>query len=171
MPAETRLGTIEKMGDHIDVRFERRYDRPIETVWKALTEPARMADWLGLSFVEPRVGGRYETMLDGLKPMLGRVRIWQPPVLLEYEWHSDHAPDAVARWELSPEGRATRLVLRHSGMPFVNANLMMPGWHIYLDHLGHSLSGTLPGDFFSAWREQQDRYAEAHGLGHLTREP
>ena len=169
--ANDRLGTIERRNDHIDIRFERLYRRPVQSVWKALTEPERLADWMGQSYVEPFVGSRYETMLDGLKPMRGRVRIWEPPSLLEYDWRSDHAPAAVARWELSPAETGTRIVFRHQGIPYANANLMAPGWHVYLDHLGHSLSGTPPGDFFSAWREQQDRYAEAHGLGHLTREP
>ena len=43
------LGTYERNGDHIDVRFERHYPRPPETVWKALTDPARLADWMGRS--------------------------------------------------------------------------------------------------------------------------
>ena len=54
--ATDRLGTFERLGDYIDVRFERDYRRPIESVWKALTEPARLSDWMGHSYVEPFVG-------------------------------------------------------------------------------------------------------------------
>lgn len=169
--ATDRLGTFERRGNVIDVRFERHYRRPVESVWKALTVPERLADWMGQSYVEPYVGGRYETMLDGLKPMRGRVRIWQPPALLEYDWRSDHAPSSIARWELSPAVSGTRVIFTQQGMPYANSNLMLPGWHVYLEHLGATLEGTTPGDFTSAWREQQDIYARYHGLEALTREP
>jgi uncharacterized protein YndB with AHSA1/START domain len=169
--ATDRLGTLARRGEHIDVRFERLYRRPVESVWKALTEPARLADWMGQSYVEPHVGGRYETMLDGLKPMRGRVRIWEPPTLLEYDWHSDHAPGSVARWELSAIDNGTRVIFEHRGIPYANSNLMMPGWHVYLDHLGIILSGAPAGNFEQAWRAQQDIYAIHRGLQALTREP
>ena len=166
-----RLGTIERRGDDIDVRFERVYRRPVGSVWKALTEPERLTDWMGQSFVEPFVGGRYETMLDGPKPMRGIVRVWEPTSLLEYDWHSDHAPHSVARWELSAVDGGTRLVFRHLGMPYAYSNLMMPGWHVYLNHLGSVLNEAPPGDFNTAWRSLQDAYAQQHGLEALTREP
>lgn len=169
--ATDRLGTFERRGAQIDVRFERRYRRPLESVWKALTEPERLSDWMGQSYVEPFVGGRYETMLDGLKPMRGRVRIWQPPTLLEYDFRNDHAPASVARWELSPAGDGTLVIFKHSGMPYANSNLMLPGWHTYLIHLGAVLAGTPQGDFNDAWRKLQDVYASQYGLGDLTREP
>jgi len=169
--ATDRLGTFERQGEHIDVLFERHYPRPIESVWRALTEPARLADWVGESYVEPRVGGRYEIMLDGIKPMRGRVRIWEPPSLLEYDWRSDHAPQSIARWELSATSAGTRVLFRHRGMPFATSNLMLPGWHVYLNHLGAALEGTEPVAFEPAWRELQNIYALAYGLGELTREP
>jgi uncharacterized protein YndB with AHSA1/START domain len=169
--ATDRLGTFEREGDHITARFERVYRRPVETVWKALTEPARLADWMGESYVEPFVGGRYETMLDGLKPMRGRVRIWNPPTLLEYDFRNDHAPDSVARWELSAIDAATRVIFTHRGMPYANSNLMLPGWHTFLDHLRTSLEDVPAEDFDTAWRKLQDVYADRYGLGDLTREP
>jgi uncharacterized protein YndB with AHSA1/START domain len=171
MDATDRLGTFERKGDRIDVRFERLYRRPVESVWKALTEPGRLADWMGKSYVEPRVGGRYETMLDGLKPMRGRVRIWEPPTLLEYDFRNDHAPDSVARWELSATDGGTRVVFEHRGMPYANSNLMLPGWHVFLQHLGATLEGTPPGDFDAAWRRLQDVYATHYSLERLNREP
>ena len=169
--ATERLGTIERRDDHIDIRFERLYSRPVESVWKALTDPARLADWMGVSVVEPFVGGRYETMLDGIKPMRGHVRIWEPPSLLEYDWRSDHAPQSIARWELSPADTGTRVIFQHRGIPYANANLMSPGWHVYLDHLGVLLDGAPPGDFEQEWRRMQGIYATRYGLEALTREP
>lgn len=169
--ATDRLGTFERHGDHVDARFERTYRRPIESVWKALTDSARLSDWMGQSYVEPFVGGRYETMLDGIKPMRGRVRIWEPPSLLEYDFRNGHAPESVARWELTPAEGGTRVVFSHFGMPYANANLMLPGWHVFLDHLGSALDGAPPGEFDPPWRRLQDVYASHYGLEALTREP
>lgn len=64
MASSEALGTFEPRGDHIDVRFERHYPRPVETVWRAITDPARLADWMGVSQVEPHVGGRIVLMAD-----------------------------------------------------------------------------------------------------------
>ena len=114
---------------------------------------------------------RDETMLDGIKPMRGTVRAWEPPTLLEYDFRNGHAPESVARWELSPADSGTRVIFRHSGMPYANANLMMPGWHVFLDHLGAVLDGAPPGDFDTPWRKLQDVYASRYGLEALTREP
>ena len=97
------LGTYERHGDHIDVRFERHYPRPPEKVWRALTDPERLADWMGASRVEPYVGGKFETMLDGLRPMKGRVLVWDPPKALELQWSNGHAPDSTVRYELTSE--------------------------------------------------------------------
>ena len=165
------LGTYVRDGDHIDVRFERRYPRPVETVWKALTEPDRLADWMGRSIVEPFEGGRYETMLDGLKPMHGRIRVWEPPRTLELHWSNEHAPDATVRYELTPDEGGTRLVFTHRHMPHTTCALMLPGWHVFLVRLGQALDGTRPPDFETPWRQMQAVYVEHYRLEGLQLDP
>jgi uncharacterized protein YndB with AHSA1/START domain len=165
------LGTYRRDGDHIDVRFERRYPRPVETVWKALTDPERLADWMGKSVVEPRVGGRFETMLEGLKPMRGRVLVWDAPTTLELQWSNGHAPDSTVRYELTPEGGGTRLTFTHRHMPFAASALMMPGWHVYFERLGSALEDRTPPDMPSRWRAVQAIYIDHYGLGDLQRDP
>ena len=165
------LGLIERADDRVDVRFERHYPRPVETVWSALTEPARLADWMGASYVEPHAGGRYETMLDGLKPSSGHVLIWQPPRILEIAWSNGHAPDGIVRYDLTPEPAGTHLVFTHRGIPYRHAALMLPGWHVYLSHLSHVLAGTGPPDWEATWRQMQTIYVEHYGLHGLTLEP
>lgn len=165
------LGTYTRHGDHVDVRFERRYPRPVETVWKALTEPERLADWMGVSHVEPRLGGRYETMLDGIKPMHGRITVWDPPRTLELHWANDHAPDSTVRYELTPEKDGTRLIFTHRHLPFATSALMLPGWHVYFERLGTALSAATPPDMLARWRETQVAYIEHYGLGDLQRDP
>jgi uncharacterized protein YndB with AHSA1/START domain len=170
MGSRAQLGTFERRGDHIDVRFERRYPRPVETVWSALTEPERLADWMGASHVEPFEGGRFEMMLDGPHPMTGHVRIWDPPNVLELGWSNTHAPDSIVRYELQRDGDGTLLVLTHWGMPYRNSALMLPGWHDFLARLGSLLDGAVPRDEPS-FRTMQAAYIDHYRLTGVALEP
>src|SRR5216683_2246105 len=95
--ATSDLGTYEHHGETADLRYVRRYDRPPETVWAALTRPERLADWMGKAVVEPRLGGRYELFVDRKRPMTGRISLWQPPRLLEFSWDTGDGPASTVR--------------------------------------------------------------------------
>ena len=165
------LGTYERHGDHIDVRFERHYPRAPEKVWRALTDPERLADWMGVSYVEPHVGGRFETMLDGIKPMRGEVLIWDPPKTLELHWSNAHAPDATVRYELMPEADGTKLIFTHRHMPYATCALMLPGWHTFFARLARALEDEAPPDFEPRWRQMQAVYVEHYGLEGFQLDP
>ena len=158
------LGAFKRRDDHIDVRFERRYPRPVETVWSALTDPARLADWMGVSHVEPRVGGRFDLMVDGPHPMTGRVLVWEPPQVLEFTWSNADAPDSTVRYELTRDGDGTRLIFTHKGMPYASSALMLPGWHVYLARLGSLLDEAPPTQSKPSWREMQAIYVDRYKL-------
>jgi uncharacterized protein YndB with AHSA1/START domain len=164
MSATEALGVFKRRDDHIDVRFERQYPRPVETVWSALTDPARLADWMGISHIEPRVGGRFDLMIEGGHPMTGRVLVWEPPQILEFTWSNTHAPDSVVRYELAPEGDGTLLIFTHKGMPYENSALMLPGWHAYFARLGSLLDGAVPPRAKPGWREMQAIYVDHYKL-------
>ncbi len=53
------MGAVRRVGDRYELRLVREIARPIEKVWAALTIPERIADCLGESVIELRVGGRY----------------------------------------------------------------------------------------------------------------
>ena len=125
MQDRSDLGTYVRNGSAAGLKYERRYDRPVETVWKALTEPARLADWMGAARVEPYVGGRYELFIDSPRPMRGRVVTWQPPELLEYSWDSAGAPPSLVRCELVPDGAGTRLIFMHRAFRFAASCLSL----------------------------------------------
>ena len=85
------LGIFERRGEDLDLRFERIYPRPPETVWSALTGPKRLRDWMGASRVEPRVGGRIDLMIgaadDRVDPYLGSAEDLR--VQLEQRRHAE----------------------------------------------------------------------------------
>ncbi len=112
------------------LRLERRYDRPVETVWKALTEPARLADWMGPARVDPYVGGRYELFVNDPDPMLGKVITWQPPELLEFSCNGHGARQSLVRCELVREGAGTRLIFMHRAIRFATSCLTLGVWRM-----------------------------------------
>src|ERR1700722_14160072 len=165
------LGTIDRHGDTADIRYERRYPRPIETVWAALTEPARLADWLDQAYVEPHVGGRYELFIQRKRPMTGRILTWQPPTLLEFTWDTGDAPASVVRCELTRDGDGTRLVFAHKGIGFGWIGLALPGWHVHLERLDLLLAGTLQPMSMPRWRELQGVYLDHYKLVGVLLDP
>ena len=93
------LGTYTEGPDgKVELRYERLYPRPIDTVWAALITPERLADWLGAVDLEPRVGGRFNCFVnrDEEAQTRGEVLAWEPPRLLEFSWRTPESPDG--RW-------------------------------------------------------------------------
>jgi len=166
-----QLGTFDRHDDTADLRYERRYPRPIETVWAALTEPARLADWLGEALVEPYVGGRYELFIDRKRPVNGRVLAWQKPTLLEFTWDTGDAPASVVRCELTPDGDGTRSVFLHKGVGFVWIGLVLPGWHVHLERLDSLLAGAVEPMSMPHWREMQTIYIDRYKLDWVMLDP
>lgn len=169
------LGTFERRGEQTTLRYERRYPRPIETVWAALTTPERLADWLGPATVEPFVGGRFQLFTDRADNarMEGRVLTWDPPRLLEYTWKMHGEPEAKVRCELAPDGpNATRLTFTHGEMAFPWTGLVLPGWHAHFERLAKLLdTGEAQPLSMARWRELQTIYVGHYGLAGAMLDP
>jgi uncharacterized protein YndB with AHSA1/START domain len=169
-------GTYERQGDQTTLRYERRYPRPIHTVWAALTTPERLADWLGAAIVEPFVGGRFELFVDrpnASARMIGRVLRWDAPERLEFAWKVGDEPETIVRCELAQDGpNATHLVFTHGAMAFKWVGLVLPGWHSLFDRLARMLAtgGPVP-DNPERWRELQGIYIERYRLKDVLIEP
>ena len=155
----SRTGTIIRDGETATIRFERRLPYPIEAVWTALTDPAQRGRWLGPTTIDPRLGGRIETVAEGPpvppqhRSIAGRILAWDPPRLFEHEWHQSIIGETVVRYELQADGDGTLLRFSHSGLRPRDAEGFIPGTHAYLDRL-QALLGSTP---LPVWT---DRYAE-----------
>ncbi len=161
MPPSSANGTLLVDGDHASFRFVRRLAHPVDVVWAALTDPDERAEWFGPSVVEAREGGIVETdprdppVPAAAKHMRGRILVWQPPHVLEHEWHQPIVEDSVVRYELEADGDETVLTFTHSGLSARNARGFIPGTHAFLDMLAAYLDGTpLP-----RWQERFDEVA------------
>jgi uncharacterized protein YndB with AHSA1/START domain len=128
----------EKDGRSV-LRMERWLKHPPEKVWKAMTEPDRLADWFpGKVELDLRAGGALSFELDDDTDK-GTITDLDPPRLIAYTWGTDHL-----RWELHPDGEGTRLVLMHTFDDRAGAASFGAGWHTCIVALELALDGR-PG--------------------------
>jgi uncharacterized protein YndB with AHSA1/START domain len=125
------------------VDLERRLDAPVDDVWLALTDTEQLSGWLGRGRLEPRVGGAVDlvTAGPGGGRVVGVVRRYDPPSLLELTWRFEAEPETLLRLELEPDGSATVLRLTHSGLPGDLRDDYRRGWGKYLDALSDEFRG------------------------------
>jgi uncharacterized protein YndB with AHSA1/START domain len=154
-----RDGEVLVDGDRAVLRFERRLPYPVETVWAAITEPAQRDRWMGPTSIDPRAGGRIETVAVGpplppdRKRMTGRILVWDPPHVFEHEWHQPIVEPGVVRYELRPDGDGTVLRFTHSGLGLPNADGFRPGTQAFLDRLAAHLGGLPLPNWATRYRE------------------
>jgi uncharacterized protein YndB with AHSA1/START domain len=138
-------GQLRAEGDRCGVRFERRYDATPDELWSALTEPDRLGRWLAdVAELELRVGGRFLLRWresDGTQETDGTILALEPGRMIELNWTYPGEPDSVARFELTPDGDGTILVLDHRGLPPGSIAGYGAGWHSHLDSLDAHLAG------------------------------
>ena len=131
------------------VRFERRLDAPIESVWAHLTVPSLRAKWFAAGEVDLRPGGAiiltFEhsklTQVDDEAPpenyegyrFEGRVLQVDEPRLLVHSWTEEDGSETEVTYELEPFGEQTLLVLTHRRI-FDMAMMrdVAAGWHAHL---------------------------------------
>ena len=135
-----------KLTPENELVFVRELRHPPETVWAALTEPDRLAEWA--PFLADRgLGSPGDAVLSAVDgdqsyPAPARVLRADRPHLLEYTWGDD-----LLRWELTANGDGTTLTLRHRvGGPDLAA-MTAAGWHICLDVAAHLLDDDPVGPF------------------------
>ncbi len=130
---------------NLDLVFEELLPHPIEAVWRALTEPAAISEWLmATTGFEARVGARFRMKTQRLSPdgwVRAEVLELDPPRRMVWAWSPDDisAPTTVT-FELTPHGDGTRLRLSHEGeIDPVIGGLLGDGWPGRLELLRRSL--------------------------------
>lgn len=118
-----------------DLRFESVYPYSPERVWRALTDPVELGQWLMPNDFEPRLGHKFQFKT---KPVPGfdgivncEVTELDVPRRLAYKWAGGQI-DSLVSFTLEPAGDGTRLVLEHKGFSGVGAvmvsSLLGKGW-------------------------------------------
>jgi len=123
------------------VILERDLPHPPEKVWRALTQPHLIEEWLMKNAFTPTVGHRFELQADWGKVECEVLSV-EPNTSVSYTWGDDHLRSVVT-WSLSPIALGTRLRLEQTGFRkdqpryFQGAQM---GWPRFLDALEALLS-------------------------------
>lgn len=163
----TPTGTISITQDGTTIAFERRLAHPIDRVWAALTDPEERAQWFGRTTIDPREGGRVETVAEGppasetMRTLSGRILVWDPPHVLEHEWQQTTIGFSTVRYELRADGAGTVLRLTHNLTSDAGALGYIPGEHAYLDRLQAHLEGAPMPDWVERYEEVRHLYPTA----------
>ncbi|WP_293451381.1 SRPBCC family protein [Phenylobacterium sp.] len=141
-PADPALGDVRRTGDTFEVVFHRRYARPIEKVWAALTVPERIADWFCEVEMEAlRVGAPIRLYFREVDHRVaGQITACDPPRLFAWTWPQDGRPSEV-RFELTPDGDGCRLTLTQGGLTPKDGAGVAAGWHAHLAGVERAADG------------------------------
>jgi uncharacterized protein YndB with AHSA1/START domain len=122
------------------LRFERRFDHPVERVWKAITDPDEMRHWF---------------------PGELRVTESEEPRLLVGSWYEDEL-----RFALRPDGDGCVLVFTHSFEEGAKAARDAAGWDRCFARFEALLAGEPMSEpqSLEEWPERHERYAKRFGV-------
>lgn len=141
MKSKRKKGTrgLLRLSQHggYSVEFKRTFHKPIDEVWKTITDPSRLVDWYAEAKVDARKGGKIELRFANSGATAhGIVTNFDPPNVFEHMWvtgeqsrPSQPMPEALAagggtcgdlslaasviRFALSDEGDSTTLSVSH----------------------------------------------------------
>src|ERR1019366_10465926 len=139
--------------DRYTMEFVRHYPHPIERVWRAVTEPGELAQWLiPPSVWELKSGGAYPFHDDAFSGVIEAV---DPPRFIRFNFADPTEAGSYFQFELSTEAGGTRLrYLQHAApgtarpwqpphawdTPWGGGNL--GGWHSAFEELADLLDGV-----------------------------
>lgn len=159
--ATSPTGRVVRAGEAMRLEFVRRYDDAIDDVWSALTEPERVARWLGDWTGNPASGTVQLRMTaeDASTPEEVVIVTCEPPMLLVVDMPG---PDGAWRISVALEGETgggtTLRFVQQLAEPY-DAGSIGPGWQYYLDRLGAVISGSpVPTDFDRYYPALQGAY-------------
>ena len=125
----------------LSVVVEREIAFPPEKIWRALTQPHLIEEWLMKSDFKPAVDHRFSFRADW-GAVDCQVMAIEPNKTLSYTWAA-HGLDSVVTWTLMPAGTGTLLRMEQSGFrpdqkqAFHGARF---GWQKFLASLEQTLA-------------------------------
>jgi uncharacterized protein YndB with AHSA1/START domain len=95
------------------VIIEREMPHPPEKIWRALTQPHLIAEWLMKGDFKPVMDHRFKFTADW-GAVDCQVMAIEPNKTLSYTWAA-YGLESVVTWTLTPTGKGTHLRMEQSG--------------------------------------------------------
>ena len=161
--ADTRiLGSLRSADGRGIVRMEDRFDTDIDDLWSALTDPRRLARWMGEVEGDLRLGGEFRARFfaSGWEGT-GRVEACEPPRRLLLLTKQPGQPDEhLIEATLTADDDQTILVWEERGMPLDQLAAYAAGIQVHVEDLAAHLAGRERCDADARWDELQPAYEE-----------
>ena len=144
------------------VRMEDRFDTDIDDLWSALTDPRRLARWLGDVEGDLRLGGEFRARFfaSGWEGT-GRVEACDPPRhLLVLTQEPDQPDEHAIEVTLAADGGQTILVWEERGLPLDHLAAYGAGIQVHVEDLAAYIAGRGRGDAEARWGELLPAYQD-----------
>ncbi|MCW5709654.1 SRPBCC domain-containing protein [Shinella sp.] len=128
------------MTEALSVVMERHIPHPPEKIWRALTQPHLIAEWLMETDFAASVGHRFDCRAEWGSVNCEVLEV-EPHRSLSYTW-GDSRLKSIVTWTLTPVGAGTTLRMEQTGFKpdqpryFQGAQA---GWPRFLDNLDRVL--------------------------------
>jgi uncharacterized protein YndB with AHSA1/START domain len=160
------LGSLRSADGKGVVRIEDRFETDIDDLWSALTDPGRLALWLGEVEGDLRLGGEFRArfLASGWEGT-GRVEACEPPhrllVLTRDADEPNESNDHAIEVTLTADGHQTLLVWEERGMPVDQLAAYGAGTQIHVEDLAAHIAGHERSDDAEArWAALLPRYQD-----------
>jgi len=137
------LGSLRSADGKGIVRMEDRFGTDIDDLWSAVTDPLRLARWIGEVEGKLRLGGEFRARFfaSGWEGT-GRVEACEPPQrLLVRTWDADQPDGHVIEATLTADADETILVIEERGMPLAQLAAYGAGIQVHVEDLAAHLAG------------------------------
>lgn len=161
-PGNSRiLGSLRSENGTGVVRLEDRFDTDVDDLWSALTDPDRLARWLGEVEGDLRLGGDFRAryFASGWEGT-GHVDVCEPPRRLLISTKATDEPDGVVEVTLTADGGQTVLVIEDRGVPVDQIAAYGAGDQIHVEDLAAHLAGGERCDARARWQELHAAYQQ-----------
>lgn len=155
------LGTLRAAEGNGIVRLEDRFATDIDDLWSALTDPRRLARWLGEVDGDLRPGGEFRAryFASGWEGIC-RVEVCEPPQRLLLLTRSEGEPDGVIEATLTADGDHTIMVIEDRGVPLEQIAAYGAGDQVHVEDLTAYLLGHECCDARARWQELHPAYQQ-----------
>jgi uncharacterized protein YndB with AHSA1/START domain len=156
------LGSLRSADGKGVVRMEDRFDTDIDDLWSAVTDPQRLARWLGEVEGDLRLGGEFRARFysSGWEGT-GRVAACEPPRrLLVLTTAPDQPNEHSIEVTLTADGDQTVLVWEGRGMPLDLLPAYGAGNQVHVEDLAAYIAGRERCDALARWKELLPAYED-----------
>ena len=155
------LGSLRSADGKGIVRIQDRFGTGVGDLWSALTEPGRLARWIGEVAGDLRLGGefRFRFFASGSEGT-GRVDTCEPPRRLLLAMALGQPEEDVVEVTLTADDDQTVLVWEERGMSQDLIAAYGTGVQIHVEDLAAYIAGRERGDTEARWAELLPAYQD-----------